>query len=134
MSPPAPRAADAPARGRPRIELPPKALQLMDSLGQIRCTIEEIAAALTAAGWPVSKNTLKRHYGTHIKELREAGRSSLRRAQWTAALKGNATMLIWLGKQELGQADRHELTGKDGGPIRTVAKQVMVIGDRRITF
>jgi hypothetical protein len=27
-------------------------------------------------------------------------------------------MLIWLGKQYLNQADKKELTGKDGGPIR----------------
>ena len=29
----------------------------------------------------------------------------------------NPTMQIWLGKQLLGQVDRQEVTGKDGGPI-----------------
>jgi hypothetical protein len=33
-------------------------------------------------------------------------------------MQGNATMLVWLGKQWLGQNDRHELTGADGGPIQ----------------
>jgi len=34
--------------------------------------------------------------------------------------KGGATgMQIWLGKQWLGQADKHEVAGKDGGPIQT---------------
>jgi hypothetical protein len=27
-------------------------------------------------------------------------------------------MLIWLGKQFLGQSDKNELSGKDGGPIQ----------------
>lgn len=35
-----------------------------------------------------------------------AGQTSLRRSQLDAAKKGNATMLIWLGKQYLGQADK----------------------------
>jgi hypothetical protein len=27
---------------------------------------------------------------------------------------GNSTMLVWLGKQYLGQRDKNELTGADG--------------------
>lgn len=56
-------------------------------------------------------------------EALEKGRAnskvSLRRAQWQAALGGNPTMLIWLGKQILGQRDRYgiEHTGGGGGPI-----------------
>lgn len=33
------------------------------------------------------------------------GRSSLRRQQFKAAMDGNTTMLIWMGKQHLGQSD-----------------------------
>jgi len=33
------------------------------------------------------------------------GRATLRRKQYELALKGNATMQIWLGKQNLGQTD-----------------------------
>jgi hypothetical protein len=44
----------------------------------------------------------------------EEGRMSLRRLQWKKAQEGNTTMLIWLGKQYLGQSDKQELTGKDG--------------------
>jgi hypothetical protein len=32
----------------------------------------------------------------------------LRRLQWKLARAGNATMLIWLGKQWLGQTDKVE--------------------------
>jgi hypothetical protein len=36
-------------------------------------------------------------------------RIRLRIAQWDAAMAGNVTMLIWLGKQYLGQSDRGPL-------------------------
>ena len=39
----------------------------------------------------------------------ESGRASLRRMQYVAAKKGNATMQIWLGKQYLGQKDKQEI-------------------------
>jgi ubiquinone biosynthesis protein UbiJ len=38
----------------------------------------------------------------------------LRKAQFDCALGGNATMLIWLGKQYLGQIDKQEMK-VDGG-------------------
>ena len=41
------------------------------------------------------------------------GKRSLRRAQLQNALKGNATMQIWLGKQFLGQSDNPLPDDKD---------------------
>ena len=43
-----------------------------------------------------------------LKRGKEQGKVSLRRLQWKAAQNGNITMLIWLGKQVLGQRDRME--------------------------
>ena len=40
------------------------------------------------------------------KEKRTRGMASLRRLQFDAAKGGNVTMLIWLGKQWLNQAER----------------------------
>jgi hypothetical protein len=42
----------------------------------------------------------------------------LRRLQWKGAEAGNPTMLIWLGKQMLGQRDSHGLQqlDKHGNP------------------
>lgn len=60
----------------------------------------------------VSRNTLQRYL--RKKEYRQAlerGQKlrdiSLKRAQWVKAVRdGNTTMLIWLGKQLLGQTDK----------------------------
>ena len=50
-----------------------------------------------------------------------AGNTLLRRAQFMAAVVDkNPTMLIWLGKQWLGQTDRprHDVENASGTPIR----------------
>ena len=54
-----------------------------------------------------------------IDEGRDQGRATLRRLQWQRAHAGSDTMLIWLGKQMLGQRDKAELEayGKDGAPL-----------------
>ena len=47
---------------------------------------------------------------THLAQKRKAGFVSLRRKQYELAMAGNATMLIFLGKQYLGQSDKREVT------------------------
>lgn len=92
--------------GRPRKELD---WAEFDKLCLIQCTEQEIA------GWfDMSVETLKKRcveeYGLTFLELyaqkSAEGKSSLRRAQWKAALGGDKTMMIWLGKNTLGQSDR----------------------------
>lgn len=65
----------------------------------------------------VSEATFEQFLRQHIK-VREAwdqgrheGKSSLRRLQWKAAQKGNSAMLVWLGKQMLGQKDKTFVAG-----------------------
>jgi hypothetical protein len=103
--------------GRPRIEFD---MDTVQGLAAIQCTLAEIAAVCQ-----VSEDTITRRleedpvFAEVIKKGRESGRESLRRVQWKLALRGHPTMLIWLGKQHLGQRDKFEHTGADGGPIRT---------------
>ena len=92
--------------GRPKIEVD---FAEVDKLCQIQCTGEEIASF-----FGISYDTLERRckeqfkvsLAEYIKEKSAKGKSSLRRLQWKAAMNGNVTMLIWLGKQYLGQADK----------------------------
>lgn len=106
-------------RGRPPIEID---LGQLETLAKIQCTYEEIAAVLR-----ISPDTLSRNYAERIKEFRSAGKGSLRKAQWKAALGGNVTMQIWLGKNELGQSDKQELTGKDGKPLIPMSVTVRLV-------
>jgi hypothetical protein len=65
------------------------------------CTNIEIAER-----FGVSEDTLTRHYSEELRIGRADGRVSLRVMQQFLAEAGNVAMLIWLGKQYLGQADR----------------------------
>lgn len=84
---------------------PPKVIDyaLVERLASIQCTQEEIANILE-----VSTKTLQRdeEFCLIYKKGLDNGRMSLRRYQWEAAKKGNTTMLVWLGKQYLGQSDK----------------------------
>jgi hypothetical protein len=61
----------------------------------------------------VSVDTITRNYAEMIKEGREHGKSSLRRAQYKLALTGNAQMLIWLGRFYLGQKEEINFTSSE---------------------
>lgn len=61
-----------------------------------------------AAVLECDESTLTRRFAQVIKDGRSHGRMSLKRKQWEMAMGGNITMLIWLGKQNLGQTDKVE--------------------------
>jgi hypothetical protein len=63
-------------------------------------------------------------FAAAVEQARGQGRATLRRRQWHRANNGSDTMLIWLGKNMLGQSDRHELGGPGGGPIEMVVTGV----------
>ena len=75
---------------------------LVFKLASIHCSYEEIA---DVAGTSVP--TLKKRFSKIIDKGRAEGKKSLRRAQCEAAVeKKDVRMLIWLGKQLLGQTDQ----------------------------
>jgi len=94
--------------GRPKIEIDFNQLQ---AFCQVLCTKEEICLFLG-----VSLTTLDRRieeltgqtFEVFYKKHSTGGKMSLRRAQYKSALEGNPTMLIWMGKQTIGQRDKPE--------------------------
>ena len=56
-------------------------------------------------------------FSTLSQQKKMLGDNLLRAKQYQTAMSGNVTMLIFLGKQRLGQSDKNELTGKDGERI-----------------
>lgn len=94
---------------RPRIEIN---WEEFDKLCNLQCTLSEIA------GWfGCSEDTIERAckreknegFADYYKKKSQNGKISLRRKQMEIALKGNVGMLIWLGKQYLGQNDKQAL-------------------------
>lgn len=76
--------------------------KLLFDLASIHCTMEEIAKIVNC-----SVDTLENRYSEVIKAGKAEGRASLRRMQFECAKTGNASMLIWLGKQLLGQKENY---------------------------
>ena len=75
-------------------------------LAVMHCTQIEIAEFL---GLHVRTLQRDKEFCRIYKEACASGAMSLRRMQWAAANKGNTTMLVWLGKQYLGQRDKQEI-------------------------
>ena len=84
-----------------KYEIPKDKIEQLASFG---CTNTEIASFFDC-----SETTLTRNYGGFLTKGRDKGKIRLRQLQWKQAEKGNVSMLIWLGKQVLGQTDRQEV-------------------------
>lgn len=83
--------------GRDKKVIPPEEVY---KLAQIGCKDIEIAA-----WFGIDENTLTYNFSVELIKGRENLKQSLRRAQLSLALSGNAVMLIWLGKNILGQSE-----------------------------
>lgn len=62
-----------------------------------------------AAHFGCSVTVIQKRYGELINEARASRKIRLRQKQYQKALEGDTGMLIWLGKQELGQVDESRL-------------------------
>src|SRR5210317_774714 len=94
--------------GRPKKELD---TNMIEKLASIFCTNEEISTIVGC-----HSDTLADNFSEYLKKGRDKGKMSLRRMQWEKAQSGNTTMLIWLGKQMLGQKDKIE-TSENNNPL-----------------
>jgi hypothetical protein len=84
-------------RGANKKVVPPDEVWKLAALG---CTIEEMA------DWfQIPRETLKYNFSDYIAKGRSELKRRLRAAQIKTAMAGNATLLIWLGKNILGQQD-----------------------------
>ena len=100
--------------GRPRIQFD---LDEVEKLGILQCTYEEVAAFFGCHVDTITQRMKQKAFSEAFTKGRDNGKSSLRRAQYRAAINGNVSMMIWLGKQWLGQKDKQEIGGPDGGAI-----------------
>ena len=98
------------AGGRPHKEIDQTQFEKLCGL---QCTIEEFCCFfdcddMTLNKW--CKKTYKMSFSEVFKQKKGSGKISLRRKQFEVALSGNPTMLIWLGRNMLGQTDKIEVT------------------------
>ena len=92
--------------GRPKFVID---YALISQLAMMHCTDSEIAhlCGMTPEGFCKRKKS-DTELVQVLEKGRDEGKASLRRLQWKQAQSGDKTMLIWLGKQLLGQSDKRE--------------------------
>lgn len=82
-------------------------LEQVKELCRIGCTMEEMSGILAVSqAWIADERDQNPAFALAMDMGYADMRQSLRRAQVAMALNGSAAMLIWLGKQHLGQSDR----------------------------
>ena len=106
--------------GRPKIEID---WNEFEKLCFLQCTLEEISSWFKCSEDTIErrcKENKKMNFADFFLKASAGGKISLRRAQFKSATGGNPALLIFLGKQYLGQKDKYELehSGKDGGAMQ----------------
>lgn len=110
--------------GRPRKEID---WDDFDRLALIQCTLREIAAWFDVSEDTIEARVKETHgvtFAEHLAQRSCKGKVSLRRKQYQAAMGGNTALLIFLGKQWLGQSDKMETRSEITG-----GKLVIDLGD-----
>lgn len=117
--------------GRPSIEIDK---EHFESLCKLQCTKQDIADFFKCSEDTI-ENFCHKTYGNNFsvvyKKNSVMGKISLRREQWKLAQKGNCSMLIWLGRQWLGQNDKVVIEKDDVETFEGIEK-VLVDINRKI--
>ena len=93
--------------------------QKLIAMIRIQCTRDEICEVFGMSDTTLNRRLKERgeeNFEALYKKHQGEGKASLRRMQWKSAENGNATMLVWLGKQVLDQSDRKAIdhSSEDG--------------------
>ena len=92
-------------RGKTQRVVPPDEVW---KLAEIGMTDREIAE-----WFMIKEDTLRYNFAEYLTKGRAGMKRRLRAVQISTALGGNATLLIWLGKQYLGQTDSPMMANDD---------------------
>lgn len=87
-----------------------------DKLCYLQCTLREIASWFDCSEDTIERRCVEEKsmkFADYYREKACKGKISLRRSQFQVASNGNVSMLIWLGKQYLGQSDKQNIVSKE---------------------
>ena len=107
--------------GRPKRIYTDEQIEQIQQLAKLNLHTLTIAEALD-----IPFDELQRHFAKIMTKKRAEGKCELKRWQRDQAEK-NIVMAIWLGKQDLGQADKQELGGIGG---KVLIPKIILFGDR----
>lgn len=88
------------------------------------CTNREIAMMVDC-----DETTLHDRFSLLLEKARSITRRTIRKKQLECALKGNATLLIWLGKVELGQKEVQDVATLEA-EVRVLLRKMEEVGGK----
>jgi hypothetical protein len=103
--------------GRPKLEIEDIEFNGWDMLDAliIWSNADYCAERLKISVDTLGRRIKERHgvdFAEYKEQKKEGMRVNIRKKQYDVAMAGNVSMLIWLGKNELGQSDKQELSAK----------------------
>lgn len=120
--------------GRPFKDINEKEL---DNLLKIQCTQEEIASYFECNIDTLCDYCKRVHgmtFSEYSKKKREVGKIALRNTQYQSAVNGNTSLLIWLGKQYLGQFDKQITQTQEIAPFEDLIKSWAPDGNSELSI
>lgn len=119
--------------GRPRVEMP---LAVVEMLGSYGATNREIASHFGVSERTVESRKTEPDFREAYERGLGKGNIQLRTRQFKQAMAGDRTMLIWLGKQRLGQKDKiaNEHSGPGGAPLRHALVDLSALSEEELAL
>lgn len=121
-------------KGRPKYVLNDAGKKQIEDLATILCTDTEIASIMGVSVDTLQSMDNLNSFAECKEKGREKGKASLRRKQYELAMKGSGHygMLVWLGKQYLGQREKIEASvGTDDEKMKEMQEFLKAVkGDK----
>lgn len=105
-----------PGAGRPPFVPTDAERRQVETLSGIGLPMDQIAVLVRDG---ISVDTLRAHFDAELKSGKAKANSQVAQTLFKKATGGSETAMIWWTKSQLRWSERHEITGADGGPIKT---------------
>ena len=114
---PRPNAGGArPGAGRPAFEPTAEERKKVETLSGYGLPMDQIAILIRDG---ISIDTLRAHFETELKSGKAKANGQIAQTLFQKAMSGSEAAMIWWTKSQMRWSERHEITGADGGPIKT---------------
>ena len=107
-----------PGAGRPPFVPTDADRKQVEALSGYGLPVHQIAALIQGG---ISVDTLYEHFSEEMVSGKAKANSQVAQTLFKKAMAGDTAAAIWWSKSQLRWSERHEITGADGGPIKTEA-------------
>ncbi|HSV75171.1 MAG TPA: hypothetical protein VLH79_15540 [Chthonomonadales bacterium] len=118
------RGGARPGAGRPAFVPTADERKKVETLSGYGLPIDQIAVLVRDG---ISVDTLRAHFEAELKSGKAKANGQIAQTLFQKAMSGDTTAAIWWTKSQMRWSERHEVTGADGGPIKTENSTTVVL-------